>query len=157
MFTRFQNNVRRYPRTFTVLLVLAVIDAVVEIGFRRSPLVGDVVIAVLAAVIYFWFMRSANRVGSLLRVLDAIEGREPNVYGSDGTECEYEEESEEEQGCGDPDCTECNPSLIEDEQGQDVAEYAVMLAVILAIALGTIHLIGSSASNVFSQIGSKIQ
>lgn len=47
--------------------------------------------------------------------------------------------------------------LFTDEQGQDVAEYAVMLAVILAIALGTIHLIGSQASNVFSQIGSKIQ
>lgn len=47
--------------------------------------------------------------------------------------------------------------LFTDEQGQDVAEYAVMLAVILAIALGTIHLIGSQANNVFSQIGSKIQ
>jgi Flp pilus assembly pilin Flp len=48
-------------------------------------------------------------------------------------------------------------SLWNDERGQDVAEYAVMLAVILAIALGTIHLIGSQASNVFSQIGGKIQ
>lgn len=48
-------------------------------------------------------------------------------------------------------------NLFTDEQGQDVAEYAVMLAVILAIALGTIHLIGSQANNVFSQIGSKIQ
>jgi len=47
-------------------------------------------------------------------------------------------------------------SLFTDERGQDVAEYAVMLAVILVIALGTIHLIGSQASNVFSQIGSKI-
>lgn len=47
--------------------------------------------------------------------------------------------------------------IVSDENGQDVAEYAVMLAVILAIAIGTIHLIGSQASTVFSQIGSKIQ
>ncbi len=48
-------------------------------------------------------------------------------------------------------------NLWKNEEGQDVAEYAVMLAVILAIALGTIHLIGSNVNNVFSQIGSKIQ
>jgi Flp pilus assembly pilin Flp len=48
-------------------------------------------------------------------------------------------------------------NLLRNESGQDVAEYAVLLAVILAIALGTIHLIGSQASNVFSEIGSKIQ
>jgi len=47
--------------------------------------------------------------------------------------------------------------LIKNEDGQDIAEYAVMLAVILAIAVGTIHLIGSNVNNVFSQIGSKIQ
>lgn len=43
------------------------------------------------------------------------------------------------------------------EEGQDVAEYAVMLAVILAIAIGTIRLIGSHAGNVFANIGSAIQ
>jgi Flp pilus assembly pilin Flp len=48
-------------------------------------------------------------------------------------------------------------NLLRKDDGQDVAEYAVLLAVILAIALGTIHMIGSQASNVFSQIGSKIQ
>ncbi|HEY4903554.1 MAG TPA: hypothetical protein VIH89_08795 [Candidatus Sulfotelmatobacter sp.] len=42
------------------------------------------------------------------------------------------------------------------EEGQDIAEYAVMLAVILVIAVGTIRMIGSSANNVFSQIGSSI-
>jgi len=47
-------------------------------------------------------------------------------------------------------------SLFTDERGQDVAEYAVMLAVILVIAIGTIHLIGSKAGDVFSQIGSKV-
>jgi Flp pilus assembly pilin Flp len=44
-----------------------------------------------------------------------------------------------------------------DEQGQDVAEYSVMLAVILVIVVGTIRLIGSNAGNVFSQVGSAIQ
>jgi Flp pilus assembly pilin Flp len=47
--------------------------------------------------------------------------------------------------------------LWNDERGQDVAEYAVMLAVMLAIVIGIVRLIGSSASTVFSQIGSKIQ
>jgi Flp pilus assembly pilin Flp len=47
--------------------------------------------------------------------------------------------------------------LWSDEEGQDIAEYSVMLAVILVIAMGTIHLIGSNASNVFSQVGSSVQ
>jgi len=41
-----------------------------------------------------------------------------------------------------------------DESGQDVAEYAVMLAVILVIVIGTVKLIGSNANNVFSQVAS---
>ena len=44
-----------------------------------------------------------------------------------------------------------------DESGQDVAEYSVMLAVILVIVVGTIRLIGSNANTVFSQVGSSIQ
>ncbi len=44
-----------------------------------------------------------------------------------------------------------------DEEGQDIAEYSVMLAVILVIVVGTVRLIGSNASNVFSQVGSSIQ
>jgi Flp pilus assembly pilin Flp len=47
--------------------------------------------------------------------------------------------------------------LWNNEQGQDIAEYAVMLAVILVIVVGTIRLIGSNANNVFSQVGSSIQ
>jgi Flp pilus assembly pilin Flp len=43
------------------------------------------------------------------------------------------------------------------EEGQDVAEYAVMLAVILVIVVSTVKLIGSNAGNVFSQVGSAIQ
>jgi len=46
--------------------------------------------------------------------------------------------------------------LWKDESGQDIAEYAVMLAVILVIVVGTVRLIGSNANNVFSQVGSEI-
>ena len=44
-----------------------------------------------------------------------------------------------------------------EERGQDIAEYAVMLAVILVIVVGTIRLIGSNANNVFSSVASSIQ
>jgi Flp pilus assembly pilin Flp len=43
------------------------------------------------------------------------------------------------------------------QDGQDIAEYAVMLAVILVIVVGTIRLIGSNANNVFSNAASSIQ
>ena len=42
------------------------------------------------------------------------------------------------------------------DQGQDIAEYAVMLAVILVIVVGTIRLIGTQANNVFSETASAI-
>ena len=48
-------------------------------------------------------------------------------------------------------------TLCNDEEGQDIAEYAVMLAVILVIVVGTVRLIGSNANNVFSQVGSSLQ
>ena len=44
-----------------------------------------------------------------------------------------------------------------DEQGQDVAEYSIMLAVILVIVVGTVRLIGSNANNVFSNVASSVQ
>jgi pilus assembly protein Flp/PilA len=47
--------------------------------------------------------------------------------------------------------------LWSEDSGQDIAEYAVMLAVILVIVVGTIRLIGSNANTVFSQVGSAIQ
>ena len=43
------------------------------------------------------------------------------------------------------------------DEGQDIAEYAVMLAFILVLAVGTIRLIGSNASSVFSNTASAIQ
>ncbi len=47
--------------------------------------------------------------------------------------------------------------LWREDDGQDIAEYAVMLAVILVIVVGTIRLIGSNANNVFSNVASSIQ
>jgi Flp pilus assembly pilin Flp len=44
-----------------------------------------------------------------------------------------------------------------DDQGQDIAEYAVMLAVILVVVIGTIRLIGSNANNAFSTVASALQ
>lgn len=48
-------------------------------------------------------------------------------------------------------------TLWNDDEGQDIAEYAVMLAVILVIVVGTIQLIGSNANNVFSSVASSMQ
>jgi Flp pilus assembly pilin Flp len=47
--------------------------------------------------------------------------------------------------------------LWSDERGQDIAEYAVMLAIILVLVIGTVRLIGSNANAIFSQVGSAIQ
>jgi Flp pilus assembly pilin Flp len=44
-----------------------------------------------------------------------------------------------------------------EDQGQDIAEYAVMLAVILVLVVGTIRLIGSNANNAFSSVASSVQ
>ncbi len=44
-----------------------------------------------------------------------------------------------------------------DESGQDIAEYAVMLAVILVLVVGTIRLVGSNANNAFSAAASSLQ
>jgi Flp pilus assembly pilin Flp len=43
-----------------------------------------------------------------------------------------------------------------DDQGQDIAEYAVMLAVILVLVVGTIRLVGSNANNAFSTVASSV-
>ena len=47
-------------------------------------------------------------------------------------------------------------SFLWSDEGQDIAEYAVMLAVILVLVVGTIRLVGSNANNVFSQVGSSL-
>jgi Flp pilus assembly pilin Flp len=48
-------------------------------------------------------------------------------------------------------------SLWTDEEGQDIAEYAVMLAVILVLVIGTVRLIGGNANNVFSTVANSVQ
>ena len=47
--------------------------------------------------------------------------------------------------------------LWQNDEGQDIAEYAVMLAVILVLVVGTIRLVGSNANNAFSSVASSIQ
>ena len=44
-----------------------------------------------------------------------------------------------------------------EDEGQDIAEYAVMLAVILVLVVGTVRLIGSNANNAFSNVASSLQ
>jgi len=46
--------------------------------------------------------------------------------------------------------------LLSNDEGQDIAEYAVMLAVILVIVIGTVRLIGGNANNAFSTVGSTL-
>jgi Flp pilus assembly pilin Flp len=48
-------------------------------------------------------------------------------------------------------------AIFADEQGQDIAEYAVMLAVILVLVIGTVRLIGTNSNTVFSHVASNIQ
>jgi Flp pilus assembly pilin Flp len=48
-------------------------------------------------------------------------------------------------------------SLLLNEEGQDIAEYAVMVAVILVIVVGTVRIIGSNSNTVFSQVASAVQ
>jgi len=47
--------------------------------------------------------------------------------------------------------------VLKDDQGQDIAEYAVMLALILVLVVGTIRLVGSNANNTFSSVASSVQ
>jgi len=47
--------------------------------------------------------------------------------------------------------------LWNDETGQDIAEYAVMLAVILIIVVGTVRLVGSNSNTIFSNVASSLQ
>ena len=42
------------------------------------------------------------------------------------------------------------------EEGQDVAEYAIMLAVLLVIAVSAIAMIGTNSNQVFSSVAQAI-
>jgi Flp pilus assembly pilin Flp len=48
-------------------------------------------------------------------------------------------------------------NLLVNDEGQDIAEYAVMVAVILIIVVGTVRLIGTNSNTVFSNVASTIQ
>ena len=48
-------------------------------------------------------------------------------------------------------------NLYQCEEGQDIAEYAVMLAVILVLVIGTVRLIGGHANNAFSSVANSLQ
>ena len=55
------------------------------------------------------------------------------------------------------DMTELLRKIWQDDEGQDIAEYAVMLAVILVIVVGTIKLVGTQANTIFSETASSLQ
>jgi Flp pilus assembly pilin Flp len=44
-----------------------------------------------------------------------------------------------------------------ENDGQDVAEYGIMLVVLMIIVIGTVRLIGANTSNVFSSVSSAIR
>ena len=47
-------------------------------------------------------------------------------------------------------------TLWSNQEGQDIAEYGVILAVILVLVVGTVRLVGSNANNVFSSVSSSV-
>ena len=47
-------------------------------------------------------------------------------------------------------------SLWSNQQGQDIAEYGVILAVIMVLVIGTVRLVGSNANNMFSSVSSSV-
>jgi Flp pilus assembly pilin Flp len=49
------------------------------------------------------------------------------------------------------------PPMLRDDSGQDIAEYAVMLAVILVLVIGTVRLVGTNANQAFSSVASSLQ
>jgi Flp pilus assembly pilin Flp len=49
------------------------------------------------------------------------------------------------------------PQMLRDDSGQDIAEYAVMLAVILVLVIGTVRLVGTNANHAFSSVASSLQ
>jgi Flp pilus assembly pilin Flp len=47
--------------------------------------------------------------------------------------------------------------LLADHEGQDIAEYAVLLATILLLVVGTARLVGPKANGVFSTVANVLQ
>ena len=53
--------------------------------------------------------------------------------------------------------TAIQPRFWTEDAGQDIAEYAVMLAVILVLVVGTVRIVGSNANSAFSSVASSLQ
>jgi Flp pilus assembly pilin Flp len=51
----------------------------------------------------------------------------------------------------------CVVNRLREENGQDIAEYAIMLAVVLAVVVATIQLLAFHSNHVFSSVASSIQ
>ena len=51
----------------------------------------------------------------------------------------------------------CLSHVLIDDRGQSITEYAVLLAVILVLVVGTIRLIGPNVNNTFSSVASAVQ
>jgi len=73
------------------------------------------------------------------------------------TKCEFSPSLSKELTAEERKMSNLISGLWRDDAGQDIAEYAVMLAVILVLVVGTVRLIGSNSNNVFSQAASSIQ
>src|SRR6266478_507939 len=80
------------------------------------------------------------------RTVGALWGRQLRFFHLAGNQCMNWRES----------MSEIIRRIWAEDAGQDIAEYAVMLAVILVLVVGTIRLIGSNANNVFSNTASSI-
>jgi Flp pilus assembly pilin Flp len=46
--------------------------------------------------------------------------------------------------------------LLRSDEGQAIAEYAVVLAVILVLVVSTVRIVGGNSDNVFSTVGSAL-
>ncbi len=47
-------------------------------------------------------------------------------------------------------------SIWNDDEGQDIAEYALMLTVILLIVVGAVSAIGTNASTIFNNVATQL-
>ena len=47
-------------------------------------------------------------------------------------------------------------ALVRDDSGQDLLEYALLVALIALVAFGAVQLAGSSVNNIFSNIASRL-
>ncbi len=151
MLTRFKQNVRTYPHVAAVVGCLylgAILIGAAMVTSTKGQILSAVCAVLLVAFVdfitYIWVMSDPRRLAAVLEMLDDLEGRTRTAGGCQIENCD--------------DCAEATGAdLWNDEEGQDVAEYAVMLAVMLVIVIGVVRLVGGSANTVFSQIGSKIQ